>query len=432
MKQSDFNTYLNEANLSNTRLISIVALVAHFLSFFTVEIPILQSNLQIAYLLRFIPIIYFTVLIFVVFIKKEIIKDSIQFLLSFGMILSILPVSYNGSLIAEIENNYFIATMGYLQVQFAFVTFITVSKFYNYFTLFATSILFALLCLIVPEYPMSLQYPVIVQAQFFFILILIFTHHFIYKSKMENFNKQEELKRINKVLEENVKSRDKYFSILSHDLINPIQAIMLTSTMLRNNYTKYSEEKLGKKIKTLHVTNIRLMNFVINILNWTRSQRGRIVFEPENVDIYEMINEIVSLYKTNAEIKNIEIEIQIQKGSVIFVDKNMIETVFRNLISNAIKFSEKYEKIRIVSGIKENNMIIDFVDRGKGIEPEEIEYLFLSEKRSKLGTSGEKGTGLGLILCKEFVERNNGNIKVDSLPGLGSTFTVTLPMKNDN
>ena len=163
-------------------------------------------------------------------------------------------------------------------------------------------------------------------------------------------------------------------------------------------------------------------------MNWSRSQTKNIVLHPEKISINELINGNIILQKESAIDKKIELLYEINQDLFVFADKNTIDTVFRNLISNAIKFTNEGGRVKISASTNNEMVKIIVQDNGIGIPEETLNKLFkIDEKVSTTGTNNERGTGLGLILCKEFTELNNGRISVESKIGVGSHFIVELP-----
>jgi len=167
---------------------------------------------------------------------------------------------------------------------------------------------------------------------------------------------------------------------------------------------------------------------LVNLLEWSRLQTGGIVFSPEYLEMVALINEVVELFADSAQQKSIAIFKEMPRNMLIFADKAMISTVLRNLISNAIKFTHSKGQIVISAESKKNELLIAIHDNGVGIKTENIEKLFrIDENQSTLGTQNEKGTGLGLILCREFIEKHGGRIWIESEVRNGSTIYFTLP-----
>ena len=165
-----------------------------------------------------------------------------------------------------------------------------------------------------------------------------------------------------------------------------------------------------------------------NILTWVKTQKGSIVINKELLDLKLLVNESIIPYEINAKKKNIGIVVDLQDGLKVMADKYTIETVIRNLVNNAIKFTHSGGEIAVTAVVEDTKTVVSIKDNGIGIEKELIDKLFrIDVNVSALGTSNEGGTGLGLILCKEFVEKNNGKIWVQSEQGKGSTFSFCLP-----
>ena len=171
----------------------------------------------------------------------------------------------------------------------------------------------------------------------------------------------------------------------------------------------------------------------MNLMEWSQLQTGRMKFKPEHFEINTIVNEAILLMSVNAEQKAISITSTLPLGIQVFADKAMLSIVIRNLISNAIKFTQPHGQITIASAIKQAELTISVIDNGVGIPEEQIDKLFIIDKvNSTLGTHQEKETGLGLILCKEFIEQNNGKIWVESSDKAGSTFSFSLPLDQLN
>ena len=246
---------------------------------------------------------------------------------------------------------------------------------------------------------------------------------------IERKKSEQDLKENEKRLKELNASKDKFFAIIGHDLINPFGLVMSASEELSSDYDNYSEEDRKNLIEIINKDSKHAMNLLQNLLEWSRSQRGLIKYDPELFFIKEIIDENISLLKENAEIKQNKLISNILPTLIVYADKNMFSTIVRNLLSNAIKFTEK-ETIYLSSEIKDGQLHVSIIDSGVGIEEQLIEKIFkIDESISTLGTSGERGTGLGLNLCKEFITLNKGKIWVESKVGKGSKFTFSMPIK---
>jgi two-component system, sensor histidine kinase and response regulator len=250
----------------------------------------------------------------------------------------------------------------------------------------------------------------------------------------------EELLELNTNLEKKVEQRtlelqelnatkDKFFSIIAHDLKNPFNTLMGFTELLLNNLDSYSSEKLNEFIGILHDTSRQSYALLENLLDWSRSQTGRIQMLQETIDLYSLTEENINLLNNFAAKKSVTLINDIPAGTQVFADQNMIKTVIRNLLSNAIKYTR--EQGNITLSLTKNDQGIEYQvkDTGIGIKPENLQKLFrIDVNYSTRGTSDEAGTGLGLILCKEFIAKNGGKIWVESEYGSGSTFKFTLPL----
>jgi PAS domain S-box-containing protein len=232
-------------------------------------------------------------------------------------------------------------------------------------------------------------------------------------------------------LKETIEAKDKFFSIISHDLKNPISGFMLLAKTLNNNIDTYTRDELKDLFNIIIDSATNIQNLLNNLLDWAKTQRGAMPFNPTNFALVESVLDLEYVFKSSLIDKNIQLEINIPDDLYVYADFNMIQTVFRNLVSNAIKFS--YPKGKII--ISANELICssgNFVqaiiqDFGVGISEKNIAQLFSLERNlTTLGTANEKGSGLGLILCKDFVEKNGGRISVISQQDSGAEFRFLL------
>ncbi len=223
-------------------------------------------------------------------------------------------------------------------------------------------------------------------------------------------------------------TKDKFFSIIAHDLKSPFNSIMGFSELLLEQVRLKDYEGIDKYAGIIWHSSRRAMSLLTNLLEWVRTQTGKIEFNPEFFELVNYIKENVVFYDDIAVQKSITINMDIPHKLIVFADKQMINTVMRNLISNAIKFTREGGEVIISTRKTPKETIVSVRDNGLGIAPDRMEKLFrIDTNVSTPGTNKEKGTGLGLILCKEFVEKHGGSIWVESEEGKGSTFSFTLP-----
>ncbi len=250
----------------------------------------------------------------------------------------------------------------------------------------------------------------------------------ILNSELTELNKELTISR-DKLHKSNL-TKDRFFSILAHDLINPVNIFLSLTSYMKEYYDRLEADEIRESINDLNKSSRNLYLLLENLLHWSRAQSGRLKVQKAFQNINSITSEIVDLLKKDASIKEIKIKNSVPSDVVAFCDKNMISTVLRNLATNAIKFTDVGGEVEIDA--KENSPMINIsvLDNGIGITKEDQEKLFrIDISHTTIGTSNEKGSGLGLILCKEFVELNEGNIDVESKPGLGTRFTITLPKK---
>jgi len=251
------------------------------------------------------------------------------------------------------------------------------------------------------------------------------------KSKNKELNEANEkliLSEIN--LKDLNATKDKFFSIIAHDLKNPFQSLLGFSETLFNQIEELKKEDIVEYSRLIYESSQNLFNLLGNLLQWAKSQLGNINVTPTDINLYESLDDILSLLKISIEKKKITITNLIPEDNVIFADKHVVSTLLRNLISNAIKFTNIGGEVIISSEIVNKEIVISVKDNGKGISEEDIQKLFkIDQEFSTKGTENESGTGLGLILCKELITQSNGEIFVESILGKGSNFKFTLPIK---
>jgi PAS domain S-box-containing protein len=225
-------------------------------------------------------------------------------------------------------------------------------------------------------------------------------------------------------------TKDKFFSIIAHDLKSPFNGIIGLSDLLVEKVHKKEYAKIEEIVVMLQNSSWRAMDLLKNLLDWSRSQSGKMEFNKVKINPSELINEVIELLNDSAIQKSITIAKYLPAGITVFADISMFNTIIRNLISNAIKYTNPGGKIDISVFPGETELIISVSDNGVGIKKDEFEKLFLIEAGGSTScTQGEEGTGLGLILCRDFVLKHGGRIWAESEPGQGSRFIFTLPAK---
>ncbi len=239
------------------------------------------------------------------------------------------------------------------------------------------------------------------------------------------------LRKTERELREANLTKDKFFSILAHDLRNPFQGLIGFAGLLYNNIEELEFEKIKEFSQVIYEASEHAYSLLENLLQWARSQMGRIEWQPTEIDINKNVTEILDLLSTTAKKKQISLINETARGNTAYADENMFKTILRNLVFNALKFTPQNGKVTVSLGIKDDMLVVRVSDTGCGIREEDMDKLFrIDVHHSTQGTGEEKGTALGLILCKEFVERCGGTIWAESKVGEGSEFNFTLPFIN--
>lgn len=237
------------------------------------------------------------------------------------------------------------------------------------------------------------------------------------------------LKESERKLKDLNQNKDKFFSIIAHDLRSPFTALLGYSEYLAKYSRDCTHEEIVDYSRQMHKSAKSLFTLLENLLQWSRLQSGQLNFEKSEVHLEKISQRIYELFSDLARTKDIRIVNKIDNSLRINTDPNILETIFRNLISNSIKFTKPGGEINLSSTIFKNHIEFIVKDNGIGMHQEVVEKLFrIDVQYTTEGTNREKGTGLGLVICKEFIEKGGGTIKVSSKLGLGSEFRFTLPL----
>jgi len=241
---------------------------------------------------------------------------------------------------------------------------------------------------------------------------------------------EEKLKKYSEELKELNASKDKFFSIVAHDLRNPLQGLLGFSSLLIDNFSDLTYEEIKEYVGFINQSAKKMHNLTNNLLQWSRIKTGNIEFIPENLNLSNNIKSNIELLKPGSIKKSIEINFDTDDHCMVFADRNMLDSIFQNLLTNAIKFSYPNSSINIsIERDIPGYLQVSIKDYGIGIKKENFDKLFSIESNfSTNGTSDEEGTGLGLILSKELVEKQGGKIEFESEQNAGSTFRFTLPV----
>jgi len=226
-------------------------------------------------------------------------------------------------------------------------------------------------------------------------------------------------------------TKDKFFNIIAHDLRNPFTSLLGSTELLNENFREMDGDKVAELIRILNDAAKRGYAILQNLLDWSRSQTGMMPFNPEKLNLKRIVDENIYYLKLSSEEKKITLTSEVQRDLNIIADRNMIHTVFRNLLGNGIKFTPTYGTVVVSATHQNNEATISIKDTGIGIPEDKINELFrIDTKYTRPGTNMEQGTGLGLKLCKEFVEMQGGKIWVKSSMNKGSEFIFTIPLSD--
>ncbi|MBD3314490.1 MAG: PAS domain-containing protein [Chitinivibrionales bacterium] len=243
------------------------------------------------------------------------------------------------------------------------------------------------------------------------------------KAELALIESERKLRRANEL-------KDKLFSIVAHDLRNSIGGLAMSLELIADQPDLYREEDRTKQLSLLKDTSISILHLLQNMLNWAQSQQGSIAFAPQNFALAPLVNSCMKATEAAARLKNVVIRMHLLEDFGVYADEEMVSIILINLLSNAIKYTEKGGTIDVEARRKDSEVEVTVIDTGTGMDEDTLSALFTPELRSRKGTRRESGSGLGLILCKEFVEKNSGRIWAESEPGKGSAFHITLPSRD--
>jgi signal transduction histidine kinase len=246
----------------------------------------------------------------------------------------------------------------------------------------------------------------------------------------DRWSREELLRKKNEELLKLNSTKDKFFRIIAHDLKSPFTALLGFSEILKENIDDLSSEQSKNIVNILHSSLKDQFTFLENLLKWSQLQSGRFELTYSEVQVESVIKNILKIAGPVIKSKNIEIKTSVPDGITLSTDAQALTSILYNIVFNALKFTANYGKVAMFVSEKDENVIFSIEDNGVGMPPERVSKLFLiGESISTPGTNHEKGSGLGLILVKELVEKLNGDIAVESTPGIGTTFIVVIPKR---
>lgn len=265
---------------------------------------------------------------------------------------------------------------------------------------------------------------------FILLLLILVVNRFLLRQRMLGLlrEKNMELTRAENALKDLAATKDRLLSIISHDMKNPFNALLSFSESLTDENSKLSDTQIKEYGKQINSAAQQLYKLIETLLEWARAQSGKFEYRFENIDLRNIINENIGILSINAEKKNIQVISFVSNETIVYCDKNTVSIVLRNLLDNAIKFTRFNGEVSISASYKDNFVEIAVKDNGVGMDQNTIDNLFrIDVHKTSVGTSNEYGTGLGLLIVKEFIDKNSGSIRVESKTGEGSTFYFTIP-----
>lgn len=274
----------------------------------------------------------------------------------------------------------------------------------------------------------SQQYNILITVSVFGILMMAAYFYFQNKRKLLLEERNRNIEKHAEELKELNASKDKFFSIVVHDLKSPFHGLLGFSGLLADEFDSLTKEQVRRYVNNIRTSTKNVYGLVENLLDWSRMQIGRYEFTPGQLDLKKEAGTVKSLLDNNAAAKNIKINLIVAEEVFLNADIKMVHSIFQNLLSNAIKFTNSGGQINISSNSLGAFQEIIVADNGVGISPENIKRIFkIDTQFTTPGTADEKGTGLGLLLCKEMVEKHGGTIRVESELNVGTKFIFTLP-----
>lgn len=259
---------------------------------------------------------------------------------------------------------------------------------------------------------------------------LIYSKTLIEEALIEKNRLVEELFELNTKLEKTNSEKDKFFSIIAHDLRSPFHGLMGITSMIMDDPESFTKEELVELNKQAHSSSSKLYKLLQNLLEWAQMKNGMLVYNPHKINLYELLLQNFLLKEEKSKQKEIKISLQVPQNIEVFADENMLNSIVRNLLSNAFKFTPQSGNITISCKMMDNNFIeVSVTDSGIGIPENIMQKLFKQDQKvGRAGLNGEESTGLGLLLCKEFVERHGGTISAVSNALSGTTFSFSIPL----
>ncbi|QSE98537.1 ATP-binding protein [Fulvivirga lutea] len=259
------------------------------------------------------------------------------------------------------------------------------------------------------------------------VIFVLISFRKLKKSNTQLEIQKEQIKNKSEELEELNATKDKMFSVVSHDMRSPLHSLLAFSDLVTKHYDSMSKEEVAEMIGQLKTNVDATLKMTENLIEWAKLQMQNVKTEPVEFDLNGVLDELVSVFQSVAEQKNIVLSLEKSENSIVKADKDQLSIIIRNLLNNAIKYTNEHGEVSLRGSQSENQVFLTIKDTGEGMSDELLNSLFELHVKSRVGTAGEKGTGLGLVLCYEYASKNNVKIEVHSKVKEGTTFTLTIP-----
>ncbi len=422
----------NRNIIANSKYYCSAGIVLNILILFASKMGLIHPYTDLYVMSRILSALSFVVILTIIYFFRKFSLRNIQYFYSAAWVLAMTPPAIGGAALFNTTGSYFSTLTGFVHVLIAFTTFIPFTKRIHTFSLIFSNIVFISIIYLLSRELTTEEILKFTGSLTTISIVLYFTASFLINLRVKEFEKREEINSLNRQLSKANATKDKFFAIIAHDLRNPIGALKGLTEHLNSHFDVLDEKDKKNIITDLKKGTGNLSELLENLLLWSRSQRGSINFCPAALDLFDIGVFTVYSQQIQALKKEINIENEIKPNTYVYADENMIKTVMRNLVSNAVKFTYEGGRIRLSANTNGSTITVSVRDNGRGIPKNIQKNLFsLDKTTSTTGTSSEPGTGLGLILCREFIENhsdNNGSgrIWVESEEGKGADFRFTL------
>jgi signal transduction histidine kinase len=426
-QDKEFWVEINDYTRNNVKYIFPAAAILNLLALFAIDFQIMPDHKDLAIVFRLIATIALSSFFFYSQFSKS--KNTVKYQLFFIMsfILTMLPGSFLGAQSYIIENSFFVGVMALLQVEFTAVIIAPMrSKITMAVIVFVNLIFISFHFFIDTNIRPEKASEVIVGTLIFAVLSYIINFIMV-KAKYGEYLKRKELERVNIELADLNSTKDKLFSIISHDLVNPVQSLQLGSEVLNHIVRKNNYSEVESKSLSMSISIQQFSDLLMNLLFWSRSILGKSATNPYDLNLDDLVKQVIAGFEHYITSKNLNI-INDVEDIIVHCDRELLKISLRNLISNAIKYSEVNSKILISSYSLENHIEIHINDEGIGMSTEHLDSIFNSKDPIYHSQQhNNKGTGLGLLVSKDSIGKNGGSLQITSKLHYGTKVSFTIP-----